>query len=98
MLAAVVSNGNGEIRETGFVLSQSSQPTLNDICVKCTTITSFSGRATGLLASTVYHVRAYAINEAGTAYSDEITFTTNAQGDDDNSVGHYEYPNDQDWN
>ena len=98
LLASVISNGNGEVRETGFVLSQSSQPTLNDIRVKCTTITSFSGRATGLQAETTYHVRAYAINEAGTAYSDDITFTTNVQGDDDNSVGHYEYPNDQDWN
>jgi hypothetical protein len=98
LLAQVTSNGNGNVRETGFVLSPSSHPTMNDIRVKCTTISSFSGRATGLQAQTTYYVRAYAINEAGTAYSDEISFKTNVQGDDENSVGHYDYPNDEDWN
>ena len=98
LLAQVTSNGNGNVRETGFVLSLSPHPTTKDIRVKCTTISSFSGRATGLQAQTTYYVRAYAINEAGTAYSDEISFKTNVQGDDENSVGHYDYPNDEDWN
>ncbi len=37
---------------------------------------SFSGMMTGLLTGTVYYVRAYAINSAGTAYGDELSFTT----------------------
>lgn len=98
LLAQVTSNGNGNVRETGFVLSLSPNPTMNDIRVKCTTISSFSGRATGLQAETIYYVKAYAVNEAGTAFSEEISFKTNAQGDDENSVGHYDYPDDEDWN
>lgn len=37
---------------------------------------SFTSSIEGLTANTVYHVRAYATNSAGTAYGNEITFTT----------------------
>lgn len=37
---------------------------------------SFTSTITGLLPSTTYHVRAYATNIAGTAYGEELTFTT----------------------
>lgn len=36
----------------------------------------FTSNITGLIASTVYYVRAYATNSVGTAYGNEISFTT----------------------
>ena len=41
-----------------------------------TGIGTFTSDMTGLLSGTLYHVRAYATNEAGTAYGNEVTFTT----------------------
>ncbi|MFZ4707931.1 MAG: LamG domain-containing protein, partial [Bacteroidales bacterium] len=38
----------------------------------------FTSNLTGLSPTTTYYVRAYAINDIGTAYSDDVTFTTNA--------------------
>nr|MBP8963590.1 hypothetical protein [Opitutaceae bacterium] len=39
---------------------------------------AFSAALTGLSANTTYHVRAYAISAAGTAYGDDVSFTTEA--------------------
>jgi hypothetical protein len=36
----------------------------------------FASNITGLTANTTYYVRAYATNDAGTAYGEELTFTT----------------------
>ncbi len=36
----------------------------------------FSSNLTGLSASTIYYVRAYATNSAGTSYGNEVSFTT----------------------
>ena len=37
---------------------------------------SYTSTLTGLSANTTYYVRAYAINSAGTAYGNEVSFTT----------------------
>jgi uncharacterized protein (TIGR02145 family) len=37
---------------------------------------TFSSSITGLTANTLYYVRAYATNSAGTAYGNEVSFTT----------------------
>ena len=37
---------------------------------------AFTSDITGLTPGTLYHVRAYATNTAGTAYGDDVTFTT----------------------
>jgi hypothetical protein len=39
---------------------------------------AFTSSIIGLSAATTYHVRAYATNTGGTAYGDDITFSTNA--------------------
>ncbi len=39
---------------------------------------SFSSSLTDLIPGTLYHVRAYATNKAGTAYGADVTFTTTA--------------------
>jgi plastocyanin len=43
-----------------------------------TGIGTFSSTLTGLTAGTVYYLKAYATNSAGTSYGDEVTFTTNS--------------------
>ena len=37
---------------------------------------AFTSSMTGLTPGVLYHVRAYATNAAGTAYGDDVTFTT----------------------
>ena len=37
---------------------------------------AFTSTITGLLPGTLYHVRAYATNDVGTAYGGDVTFTT----------------------
>ena len=41
---------------------------------------SFSSSLTGLTAGTTYYLRAYATNASGTAYGNEVIFTTNSLG------------------
>jgi uncharacterized protein (TIGR02145 family) len=41
---------------------------------------TFSSSITGLTAGTVYYVRAYATNSAGTAYGNEVSFTSATSG------------------
>jgi hypothetical protein len=54
-------------------------PTISDSKTSNGTGTgSFTSSITGLLPGTSYHVRAYAMNSAGTAYSNDIIFTTDA--------------------
>jgi uncharacterized protein (TIGR02145 family) len=37
---------------------------------------TFTSNITGMTGGTIYHIRAYAINSAGTAYGSDLTFTT----------------------
>jgi hypothetical protein len=39
-------------------------------------VTEFSSSLRGLLRGTKYYVRAYAVNEEGIGYGNEVTFTT----------------------
>lgn len=43
---------------------------------ECSEATVFTSELTGLKGGTTYYVRAYATNEKGTAYGEEVTFTT----------------------
>jgi hypothetical protein len=74
----ISEDGGGPITARGVVWGTSSSPT-----VSLTTKTSdgtgagiFSSTLTSLSPSTTYFVRAYAVNRAGTAYGNEISFTT----------------------
>lgn len=72
---AIVGDGDSTITERGFVWGTSANPTTSGskITVAGTTGT-YSGSLTGLSNNTLYYVRAYAINAAGTAYGDNVTF------------------------
>lgn len=74
---SVVSNGHGKISDCGFCYHTSPNPTTGNNRVSYGESNSTFGRTvTDLAEDTRYYVRAYAINEAGTVYSEEVSFTT----------------------
>jgi len=73
----VTSNGGSNINIRGVCWGINQNPTLTDNFTSDGTGTgAFTSILTGLTELTQYYVRAYATNDAGTAYGDEITFTT----------------------
>jgi len=75
----VSSDGDDAVTERGFAVSTTTSPTISDtkFSVSGTTGT-FSTTITGLTQNTTYYVRAFAVNSIGTAYGDNIYFTTSA--------------------
>jgi uncharacterized protein (TIGR02145 family) len=75
-----VSNDGGTlVTQRGICYSTSSSPTTaNTTIISGSGIGSFSSNLTSLTANTNYYVRAYATNSAGTAYGNEVSFTTTA--------------------
>ena len=77
----VTSDGGASVIARGVCWSTSQNPTVND---SHTTdgggMGSFTSNITGLAANTIYYVRAYATNSAGTAYGEEVIFTTLSAG------------------
>ncbi|MCL4178593.1 MAG: hypothetical protein KJ072_12730 [Verrucomicrobia bacterium] len=76
----VTGDGGSAITERGIVFSTSANPTigLNTKVVAAAGTGRFSVRLTALAKGTNYHVRAYAVNSAGTAYGDDKIFTTSS--------------------
>lgn len=75
----VTDAGGGSISAHGLCWSTTAGPTLNDAWIALGTGTgTLSHTLTGLAPGTTYYVRAYATNEAGTAYGNQITFETTA--------------------
>jgi hypothetical protein len=78
-LTGTVSNDGGDsVTVRGVCWSTSAKPT---IALTTKTINgagkgSFNADLSGLTIGTTYHARAYATNAYGTAYSPEVTFTT----------------------
>ena len=74
----VTSDGNSAVTERGVVYSTSSNPTTsNTKKVSGKGTGSYSVELSNLSEGTTYYVRAYAINSKGTAYGEEVSFTTN---------------------
>jgi uncharacterized protein (TIGR02145 family) len=76
----ITSNGRADTTARGLVWSTSPSPT-TALATKTTDGTgtgTFTSTLTGLAPATTYYVRAYATNTAGTAYGNEVSFTTNA--------------------
>ena len=73
----VTSDGGAAVTARGVVWGTSAAPTTANASTSDGAGTgSFASSITGLTHATLYHVRAYATNSVGTAYSDEATFTT----------------------
>ena len=74
----VASDGGLELTERGVCWSLSANPTTSGSHAAATdaTLGVFEVAMTGLTPNKTYHVRAYATNAKGTAYGDDLTFTT----------------------
>src|ERR1035437_9826192 len=76
----VTSDGGASVTARGVCWSTTTGPT-TALSTKTTDNTGtgiFTSSITALTAGTVYYVKAYATNSAGTAYGNEISFTTTA--------------------
>ena len=77
----VTADGGATVTARGICWSTSQNPTLADSFTTDGTGTgSFTSSMTGLTANTTYYVRAYATNSAGTAYGEQVSFTTLQDG------------------
>ena len=75
---SITSDGGASITACGIVWDEEPNPT-EDLPTKVTfdgTEKQYTCQLTGLKASTTYYYRAYAINNTGTAYGEEHSFTT----------------------
>jgi hypothetical protein len=76
----ITADNGGPVTERGVCWSTTVNPTINDSkTTDGTGIGVFSSNINGLSEGTLYHVRSYATNLAGTAYGEDITFTTLAK-------------------
>lgn len=74
---SVTYDGGAEVTARGVCLSTSQNPGLDDICVSAGTGDGiFVSEFDGLTPATLYYVRAYATNLAGTAFGQQLSFTT----------------------
>jgi uncharacterized protein (TIGR02145 family) len=77
----ITNDGGTPVTQRGVVWSTSPNPTTaNNSTTNGSGTGSFTSNLTSLTASTTYYVRAYATNSAGTAYGNELSFTTTAGG------------------
>lgn len=73
----VISDHGIPVTARGACWSTSPEPTVSDEHTADGSGTgTFSSQLTGLTKNTLYHVRAYATNEIGIAYGEEVQFTT----------------------
>lgn len=69
----VTADGGQTVIERGICYSTSELPTISNNKVACGSgIGSFSSEIAGLTAGTTYYVRAYAINNVGTSYGNQV--------------------------
>lgn len=72
----VLNKMGGTITEVGVLYGLASNPTEKAVAAELAD--NFSVELNGLAPDTQYYVKAFATNEAGTGYGEEITFTTSA--------------------
>jgi uncharacterized protein (TIGR02145 family) len=73
----ITSDGGDPVTERGICWSETLNPTTADNKTSDDSGSGlFSSELTGLAPGTTYHVRAYAVNSIGTAYGNDVTFTT----------------------
>lgn len=75
----IINAGTPTYTERGFVYSTSPQPTVEDaqkITSAVNDQASFSANVSNLSSNTSYYVRAYARNDIGVAYGNDVAFAT----------------------
>jgi uncharacterized protein (TIGR02145 family) len=77
----ISNDGGANITDRGICWSTNPNPTISNNTTNDGIGTgSYTSNLTGLTANTTYYVRAYATNSAGTAYGNQVSFTTNSSG------------------
>ena len=78
----VTEEGYSAVTARGVCWSTSHNPTIADARTNDGTGTgAFTSSITGLVSGITYYVRAYATNSKGTAYGEEVSFSTPCPGD-----------------
>lgn len=73
----IISNGNNPITAKGICWSKSENPTIEDSKTENGSgMESFISQMDNLEGNTTYYVRAYATNMVGTAYGEQVVFST----------------------
>jgi hypothetical protein len=73
----VTNDGGAPVTQRGVCWSTNQNPTLaNNNLIIGSGLGSFNDTITGLSGNTTYYVRAFATNSSGTAYGNQISFTT----------------------
>ncbi|MCQ2286180.1 MAG: hypothetical protein MJZ76_04825, partial [Bacteroidales bacterium] len=73
----VVDEGCGSVSQRGVCWSENAAPTLADNASSSGFgVGAFVSQISALQPGTTYHLRAYAVNDNGAAYGNEVTFTT----------------------
>jgi uncharacterized protein (TIGR02145 family) len=73
----VTSDGGATVTERGVCYGVTANPTTdNNKVISGSGTGIFDADLTGLEEGTLYHIRAYAINSAGTSYGQDVQFTT----------------------
>lgn len=73
----VTNDGNGTVNTRGVCWSTTLDPTINNYkTVDGSGMGNFTSNLTGLIENATYYLRAYATNEAGTAYGNQLSFVT----------------------
>ena len=77
----ITADGGSTVTQRGVCYGTTTNPTTANSTTNDGSGTgSFVSNLTGLAASTTYYARAYATNSAGTAYGNEVSFTTTGGG------------------
>ena len=75
----IISAGGAPIITSGVCWSTTTNPLASgNHTTDGTASGTFISTITGLMANTTYYIRAYATNSVGTAYGNQVSFTTNA--------------------
>ncbi|KAF2519472.1 T9SS sorting signal type C domain-containing protein [Flavobacterium salilacus subsp. salilacus] len=83
MGGTVTNEGCSPVTATGVVYATTTTPVIGgdgvtQLATALPETTPFTVDASGLMPSTQYYVRAYAVNNGGTVYGNQVTFTTSA--------------------
>ena len=94
----ITDDGRAEVTARGVCWSTSHEPTIADSKTDNGSGTGyFTSELDDLIPGTVYYVRAYAVNSAGTSYGNEITFTSGQLTDVDGNTYNVVTIGDQVW-
>jgi surface protein len=91
----VINEGKSKVTAKGIVWSTQRKPTLSDnFTIDSSGIGSFTSKLTGLVPKLTYYVRAYATNNSGTAYGDQVSFIYTA-GEERDFITRWQLPEGQ---